>query len=863
MTPKLLIEAAAVVERAAELPSEEREAFYQQQCAGKPELLESVRLVEASPGDDRAPMLGEEGLDQLAPVLFDEMDEEPDPLVHTMVGPYRIEAKIGQGGMGRVYRALHTGHKGQVALKVLVHAHGERARTRLQREAELLERCRHLAIARILYSDVLPSGDPYFTMELVEGRPITEFCRQAGLGLDERLRMFAIVCDAVRAAHSAGVIHRDLKPSNTLVTAEGQVKLVDFGIAEVMGETERNTRSYISVAYAAPEHTNATTMRTDVYSLGVLLAELILGRLPFDTGDGSAVKLRERIVKNGMLSFRTWAARLGSDAPWLRGLSPLRWQELEAICRKAAAREPEDRYGSVGELSSEVELFLRRRPVRACVWAPQRRWPYVGWRFVTRHAVGMGMVAVGVTLLFGMAVSYAWGLRQQRNLADREAVHNQALASLMTALFLDGDAPLSNSMTSEELLSRGMRYAFSLKGEPAEQATMLETLGQAEQGLGLYAPAGIAFKRAIADRRQVSHGDSPEVAELLGQEATLRIAENDPRDALPLAQNAVEIDRRELAPDSQGMLQAQMELAQVWRELGQFSKAVPLLKDAMRREMGRPSELADLSQAANELSIVENDLGNLNSCITLQQESLTIDRKLEGNENPDIGEHLMSLANTHSQLGDYRQAETEAREAKAILVHWLPPGHHEIAAADVILGTALAEQGKTAEADAELNEALKVLVKEKNPSTTIALAQWGLGVNKQKAGQYARALDSYRASLALYKQVFPQPDFHWASSLRGIASVYFEEGKLPEAEASAREAYEINAAYEAPSNLHVVLGEILLGQILKAEHREGEARGLFERVAQLQGIQGSGRGSLEPWIAVAEKSLATMPSTMQ
>lgn len=316
--------------------------------------------------------------------MLDWMEPEPSAAGRSFslapgdeVGPFVIEQGIGRGGMGEVYRARRrqlqdeSGFEQTVALKLIRPGEGasDEIRLRFFRERRILARLTHPAIGRLLDGGTAPDGRPYFAMELVDGEPITDFCRGHALPLRRRLELFGEVCAAVQFAHENLVVHRDLKPSNVLVveptTGSGEasghagpsVKLLDFGIAGLLEADPEDglTRTGMAPAtpqYAAPEQLRGEPVQaaTDVYSLGVLLFELITGERPQDWPPRGPSDLLQTPPSPSKL-----AGTSGSECP----------RDLAAIVVRAIEAEPERRYGSVAALAADLARFLEGRPVQA------------------------------------------------------------------------------------------------------------------------------------------------------------------------------------------------------------------------------------------------------------------------------------------------------------------------------------------------------------------------------------------------------------------------------------------------------------------------------------------------------------------
>src|SRR6185503_18396474 len=307
------------------------------------------------------------------------------------IGPYRLGTELGRGGMGTVFLAERADGQfdQRVALKLVKRGmDSAEILDRFRAERQILARLQHANVARLLDGGVTPDGQPYFAMEHVEGEPLTTYCQRVSLSTALRLRLFLQVCEAVEYAHRNLVVHRDLKPSNILVTPDGQVKLLDFGIAKVLdpGSTDpavtRREERVLTPRYAAPEQLlgQPVTTVTDVYSLGVVLYEMLAGRHPYDAG-GSAPAANE--------------AGVPVAVPGTLGAA-----ELASVARMAMRPEPDRRYPSVRALADDVRRHLEGRPVSA----KPDRFAYRAAKFVRRHRVAVASaLVVALSLMAGVA----------------------------------------------------------------------------------------------------------------------------------------------------------------------------------------------------------------------------------------------------------------------------------------------------------------------------------------------------------------------------------------------------------------------------------------------------------------------------
>ncbi|MDX1420792.1 MAG: serine/threonine-protein kinase, partial [Rubricoccaceae bacterium] len=382
--------------RAARMhPAEERAAFLDAACADDPALrAEVAALLNADREAD-----GEAFLDTPPTALLDAAVSEaaqPNPLEGRTVGPYRVLRPLGEGGMGAVYLAVREEPFQQyVALKIIrAGLHDPEVLRRFEQERQILASLSHPGIARLLDGGVTADGLPYFAMEYVEGRPLTAYCDEHRLPIEERLRLFACACEAVHYAHQNLVLHRDLKPSNILVTPGREVKLLDFGIAKLLNPhlsssampVTRTALRVMTPEYASPEQVRGEPLSTasDVYSLGIILYELLTGHRPYRLTRGTTDEIMRVVCEVDPERPSTRVVRPETilradgetetitpvDVGEARDVSPERLQrrlrgDLDNIVLMALRKEPQRRYASAEQFSQDIDRHLRGLPVMA------------------------------------------------------------------------------------------------------------------------------------------------------------------------------------------------------------------------------------------------------------------------------------------------------------------------------------------------------------------------------------------------------------------------------------------------------------------------------------------------------------------
>jgi len=451
--------------RAADLEPADRGSLLESACAGDPGLraeVEALLAADAEPGG---------GLEQAVAEAAGRLREATDDealRAGERVGPYAIVGLIGRGGMGAVYRAMRDGEfRMEVALKLLKRGTDtEASLRRFRKERQILAALQHPNIARLLDGGATRDGLPYFAMEYVEGRPLLEHA--APLSTRQRLELFRAVCAAVQYAHQHLIVHRDLKPGNILVTADGTPKLLDFGIAKLLDPESTGGELTLTVAgtrlltsdYASPEQVRGEpiTIASDIYSLGVILYELLTGEHPHRIDTYSPQAIEKAICRDEPKRPSTWNRQLDPD--------------LDNIVLMALRKEPQRRYGSVEQLSEDVRRYLENRPIRA----RKDTLAYRADKFVRRNKLGL---VAAVLALAGLATGIATVRRQARRAEYR---FRQVRGLAHTVLFDLNPAieNLTGSMKARELLvTTSLRYLDSLAAEAGDDPGLQLELAQA------------------------------------------------------------------------------------------------------------------------------------------------------------------------------------------------------------------------------------------------------------------------------------------------------------------------------------------------------------------------------------------------
>ncbi|HTY59867.1 MAG TPA: protein kinase [Bacteroidota bacterium] len=505
-----------VFAEAHRLPADERNAYLERACGGDAELHAEVASLLAAL--ERA-----DGAFQPLPhdlLLSAAHDISPDRRIGTLLGSYRVVRLIASGGMGEVYEALRDDGKFQrrVAAKLVRSILSqEEMLHRFELERSLLATLQHPNIAQLIDAGTSEDGMPYLIMEFVDGSRIDEYCDERRLSVAERLRLFQVVCAAVRFAHQRLVVHRDIKPGNILIASDGSPKLLDFGIATLLrddggvGERTHTGLGFLTPEYASPEQLRgekATTV-SDVYALGMVLYKLLTGRKPYEFRSTVPYEMSQTILGTEPTRPSGKAVSIAvagaSDLKIRKTLSG----DIDAIVLMALRKEPEHRYQSAQELSDDIERHLAHRPVAA----RRGEWRYRGGKFIRRNRTASVAVLLVALALIGGVGGVVWQAKQaqaERDIARIEEKKAKRINEFLQQMIAESNVSWYNhgrgpDATAVEILDAASdRLENNLQDEPAVKAELHRTIGNTYLALGRASKAVPHFIELLKLRRQAA-----------------------------------------------------------------------------------------------------------------------------------------------------------------------------------------------------------------------------------------------------------------------------------------------------------------------------------------------------------------------
>jgi len=814
---------------AADLPESEHDAFLKAACGNDVALVSEVMAMLRQ--DASSNSLLDRSLAEVAQLTV--AQAVPAYLASKEFGPYRILKLLGEGGMGVVYLAERTHLGTEVAIKVLRDAWLSPARReRFASEQRTLAQLNHPQIARLYDAATLDDGTPYFVMEYVEGIPLTQYCRKHNTSIEERLKLFRSVCEAVEHAHGHAVIHRDLKPSNILVKSDGSVRLLDFGIAKQLESLDLQVDQtmtglrLMTPAYAAPEQIRGDRVgiNTDVYSLGVILFELLTGQLPFDLSNLTPAEAATIIALHepGKPSATVKRAANVDANAHASPLSKAAWADLDVLCLTAMHKDSQRRYRSVEALIRDIDHYLNAEPLEA---RPDTL-PYRTAKFVSRNRSGVATAAGVFAIIIGLATFFTVRLEKARDAAMAEAARTQRIQKFMTNLFQGGDAAAgpADSLRVVTLLDRGVLEAKSLNSDRKVQAELYQNLGGIYQKLGKFDEADSLLHSALDQRKSLFGADSPEVAESLIELGLLRSDQAHLEDAEQLVRQGLEMDKRHLPPDHPAVAKAMLAFGKVLAERGSYDQAIRTLTQAVRIESAPGVAPADLVASLSALADAQYSAGHYDICDSLYRRILEMHRKLYGDRHPLVAEDLMNLGSDQLDLGYYSEAERFVRHALDITESYYGKDHPKTATDLTILGRALQYQKKYDEAVAVLQRALAIQEHVYGPvHPSVADTVNELGNVASMRDHLDEAESQFRRVVDIYRAIYGDHHFYVAIALSNLAGIYMDKKDYSRAEPIFRDVVRRLTETLGPENVNTGIAEIKLGRTLLREKKYKEA----------------------------------------
>ncbi|MCK6483661.1 MAG: serine/threonine protein kinase [Phycisphaerae bacterium] len=748
------------------------------------------------------------------------------------VGGYEIESEISRGAQGIVYRARQPNTQRHIALKRLIAGSFATSdmRARFEREMRVAAELHHPNIVTVYGAEIV-DGQPNLAMEWIDGKPVDRWAvgdARTRRGVDESLRLFAVICDAVHHAHQRGVIHRDLKPSNILVDDRGQPHILDFGLAKLMHQDDSaavhltRTRDFVGTpAYASPEQVrgdaSAIDLRSDVYALGVILFQMLTGRLPYPD-DRNLANLLHAIQHVDPPPPSSLAAPLGT--------------EIDAIVLKALAKSPADRYASVDALAADVRRYLADEPVLAHPptafyqfrkLIARRRLPFALGTTVAMLVLALAIVTTVLSFRLDAQRRSAVEAQQQEARA-RQAADEVTLFLRGMLASVDPDQGRGRDVTVREVLDRAADEIDKRDDlTPEVDSAVRDAIGVSYFRLGFHDLAGPHLEKALDLARAAYGGSHPIVAARMQNLANFLRADSQLAEAQELYQQVydircavlpaghrdtatalanlagVRIERNDLeagekdldaaiemhiaafGPDHLQTVGAQIDRASIYQQRGQTARAADCLVELMPRVRAAfgPQHSRTL-QALNNAAVSLRQCGRAEEALPYLEEAVSVAREIYGDEHPNTINLLGNLGNLHQSRGELDRAGelliTAMDRARTVL----GPTHATTLATMNNLAGIHQARGDLPAAVALLRESLaghRALFGEKHPATAISMAGLGAALMDapDAASHYEEAEELLLNALRFFESAFPPDHRFRLTTIKHLGRLYSPE----------------------------------------------------------------------------------------
>jgi eukaryotic-like serine/threonine-protein kinase len=880
---------SALFDAALDLPPALREPYVDEQCAGDVDLAQRLRRMLSADADaDDHAFLESPLVTPHADAWRDVMPTDYVPGTRRF-GAYRLLRLIGQGGMGEVHLAERSDgeFEQRVALKLLPHPTPGLIQ-RFRQERQILARLEHPNIARLLDGGVGEANVPYFAMEYVDGVPITAFVADAKLDVPGTLATFLQVCEALQYAHRSLVVHRDIKPSNILVGADGVPKLLDFGIAKVLQTTDRNealqtVARVFTPDYAAPEQIRGdpVTTATDVYSLGVVLYEVLSGARPYKLKRDESLEqaiLTVDPVAPSVIAERTTGNPL--RARQLRG-------DVDRIVLTALAKEPERRYASVEALAADIRRFLDGRPIAA----RGDNTAYRVRKFMRRNRGGIsaaGIVVLALILATGVSLWQASRANAEARRAEAEAATANAVQDFMINTFTQAE-PWRNAghpPNALELAESAMdRIDTELAKQPMAKVKMYKALGRLFRVAGDVRMSTAAGARAVKILESIPGVDADSIHDartgLLfsliytgdfdgaereyavlaanpAKDETRRLAVEDARALLArdrgrlleYRQLEAAIEPRTMAlygEDHNRTAQAEYHVYEADFMLGHYAQAQIALEHTYRINAALNTVDAPLrAEGLMNLLVVAAERGAAVAAIDPAAQLVERTRRTFGRSGY-LSDSLLRMGRIQRLAGQTADAVATLTEAVDIFADPSQGNVLHRAAGDVELGLACLQAGQTAQADSALRRALSAYQSVGGETDPRVLA---VRAALARSASLRHELNALAQLQDLAQQARKQPLAELPEVLDWLAQAQREAGQASAAEAAWTEALQVLDRQGRPLSPTALRAQSSLALLFDATQHPTEAAN-------------AARSALAMSLAMSSTLLAAQQPTLQ
>ncbi len=817
-TDSLNYQAAEQIFQSAILKApQDREAFLLEACTGNARLHAYLKdLIRLHFSEAELPT------ELIADDIHATIESTHDGmLINQDYGAYRLIKKLAEGGMGAVYAAERADkqYRKQVAIKIIRQRHDPAMQAWFLNERQILANLEHPNICRLLDGNTDSDGHPFLVMEFVEGKTLTEYCDQHACTIEQRLKLFLVLCDAVAYAHQKLIVHRDIKPSNILVTPEGHIKLMDFGIAELLstGQTDQAAKPSqplpVSTAYASPEQLTGkpVSVQHDVYSLGVVLHRLLCGVLPQRGPDNAEISSIETIVTpehaaNCSSPLQAIKRKLNADVQHILKTS-LAWNNL-------------NRYQSVAELTGDIRAYLNDRPLKD----NPGPWIFRTGKYIKRHTVAIGITALllfAATAILTTVIAFNIQLSQQRETALAERDKAQAATRFLTSIFESADPThaLGADITARQLLDIGAVQASQTAGQSPElQTAMLQTMGIAYRSLGLFEESEDYLSEAKRLSQSIYAPGSLELAEINTELADLYILMGRGEQARELISASLPANRELLGDNHVAVARNLAQLSNINHNEANFERAEQQVRDALNISLHFDTDQYLIrAEYLIFLSTIQQNTARFSEAVATLQQVLSMFQQQGLSVHPLRATALQHLGIMQRSNGDYASAEDYFNEALDIRKTIYGDEHPLTAISLNNIGMTLNFKGELQAARPFLEQALEINQQHYgNEHTQTVQAFNNLAYLNLDMGDYAAAEPLFRQALESAYTAWGKDHYNIGIYMTNLSAVLQKQDKFIQACPIAKSALAHLQQRMEPDHWRLAVSRSVLGACLHA-----------------------------------------------
>ena len=805
-------------DEASNLSAEDRELFLNQKCGNDFELKKEILSLFNSLGNTK------DFLEKPLTIVEQNKSSFVDPYIGKQIGNYIIDGEAGVGGMGIVYTGKRNDKEFEqkVAIKILKHGiTTEYLLKRFQIERQTLANLQHQNIARLLDGGRTNDGLPFLVMEFIDGSPITEYSNQKKLNIEEKLKLFREVCNAVQYAHQNLIIHRDLKPGNILVTKDGVPKLLDFGIAKLIDEdlvdySDGLTKTgiwHLTPEYASPEQIKGEKITTasDIYSLGILLYQMLTGFQPYKITNNSPTAIskiitEEIIVKPSEKLKQTISETDDSKILLQKNYKHLKG-DLDNIILKAMHKDPVKRYVSVEQFSEDIRRHLFGFPVIA-------QKDSAGYRlskFIQRHKKGVIFSSVFLLFMIISLIAFIWQANiaaKERDNAKLEAQKVESVNNFLLEMLSSVDpTEVGRDVKVYDILKKASEdVGKGLASHPEIEALIRKTIGKTLINLAEYDEAKSHLIKSLELNNKVYGSESYQSAESLHELALYYHWISDLPVADSLYKESIRIFR--MNPDSppRAIASTLNDFATLLQDQSHYKESLKYLYEAydiFTKNYGISSR--DVASTSNNIAMSLEAIGDLDGALKYYNKLLDFYLKNYGPVRPEVSTIYNNLAYIYISKNDFATAEDYFKKSLDLKIKTLGEKHSLVGLAYMNLGAVRYTSKKIEKAEENLLTAERIF------NTTLgdnhiwsALADFWYSKILIEKSEFNRAEDLIKSALLVYKNNYAGEHPNIVSAYAELGVVKFHQKKYSEAEKLLVDGYEKIKVIKGEKNFNTI-----------------------------------------------------------